>query len=291
MLTTHIKTIKNNLSDINTLLVNLQINNTIKKKIIAFSLWGKLNVCCIGAIKNAILAKKYFKDWICRYYYDETVPLDIINFLNKLSNVELVFIPQKSGAIKFQENGQFGLFWRFYPFNDNDVEIWLARDTDSRLSPYEKHMIDKFIQSNKIIHSFKDNNEPLLRGGMIAFKNFNGLIDNRIINNKKLDFFKLINNIPKENTHFYADEKFLNNVLYPLFKNFYCSNTRNDSTISFPKYCGPYVGAVVDDDDNHYNKFNETVKINNKWTSKKHKNIMLNDYFFHYSKILDISYS
>ena len=32
MLNTHIKTIKNNLSDINTLLVNLQINNTIKKK-------------------------------------------------------------------------------------------------------------------------------------------------------------------------------------------------------------------------------------------------------------------
>ena len=60
-----------------------------KKRIISFSLWGKIRLYCIGAIKNALLAQKYFPEWICRFYYDSSVPLCIINYLNSLKNTEL----------------------------------------------------------------------------------------------------------------------------------------------------------------------------------------------------------
>jgi len=44
------------------------------KKVISFSLWGNIKLYTIGTVKNAILAKKIFPDWIVYVYYDNTVP-------------------------------------------------------------------------------------------------------------------------------------------------------------------------------------------------------------------------
>ena len=40
---------------------------------------------------------------------------------------------ENSGGKKYKEVGQYGMFWRFYPFNDNDVDIFMIRDIDSRI--------------------------------------------------------------------------------------------------------------------------------------------------------------
>tara|TARA_B100001093_G_scaffold329155_1_gene314154 strand:- start:2809 stop:3543 length:735 start_codon:yes stop_codon:yes gene_type:complete len=242
------------------------------KKIITFSLWGNIPCYTVGAIKNALLAKKYFPEWICRYYYDNTVPNEIIEKLNSFDNTELIFIEKPSGATKWKLPGQFGMLWKFYAFNDDDVEIWLSRDTDSRISPYEKKYIDEFINSDKIIHSFRDLKDPLLRGGMTSFKNYskveNNYKDNRIINGEKLDIKEMMNYIIQDNTPFYTDENFLKDKLLPIYKNYYSYNLRNDNSISFPNECGPYVGSVVDENDNYYNKNNNTILVNNKWIKK-----------------------
>lgn len=223
------------------------------KKIIVFSLWGNIPCYTVGAIKNALLAKKYFSDWICRYYYDNTVPNEIIEKLKSFDNTELIFIEKPSGSNGWKQPGQYGSLWRYSVFNDDDVEIWMSRDTDSRISPYEKIYIDEFINSDKIIHSFRDEKEPLLRAGMISFKNYslkgNTYIDNRIINGKKLDIKEMMNYINKDNTPFYCDENFLKEKLLPLYKNYYYFNLRNDGSILFPIYCGQYVGAMLDCND------------------------------------------
>ena len=242
------------------------------KKIITFSLWGNIPCYTVGAIKNALLAKKYFPEWICRYYYDNTVPEIIIEKLNSFDNTELIFIEKPSGAIKWKLPGQFGMLWKFYAFNDDDVEIWMSRDTDSRISPYEKKYIDEFINSDKIIHSFRNEKEPLLRGGMTTFKNYslidNEYRDNRIINGERLDIKEMMNYINKDNTPFYCDENFLKDKLLPIYKNYYSCNLRNDGCIPFPSFCGAYVGVVVDEYDYLYNKLNHTILKNNKWQRK-----------------------
>jgi protein O-GlcNAc transferase len=232
----------------------------MKKRVISFALWGEFRLYCIGAIKNALLAKKIFPGWICRYYYDVTVPKIIIDYLKNLDNTELIYIEEKSGAIKYKENGQFGMFWKFFPFNDDDVEIWLSRDVDSRISPYEKRILDEFLKSDNIIHSFRNSNEGPLRGGMTSFKNFNGDKDNRIINNKKLDIFELTAYIDRYNTPFYSDEKFLNNIILPYYKNNYDSAPRSPSDsitnhIEIPIYCGDYCGRVLDEYDEFIDKY------------------------------------
>ena len=244
------------------------MNKTIKqknKKIISFSLWGKIRLYNIGAIKNALLAKKYFPDWICRFYYDTSIPSEIINYLKDLDNVELVYIDIPSGGEKYKEDGQFGMLWRYYPLNDDNVDIWLARDIDSRISPYEKKKIDQFINSSNIIHCFRHKDGPNIRGGLFSFKNYsnnnNIKIDNRIINNKKLDIYNLFLYINQYNTKFYTDENFLKDKIYPLYKTKYSWDYRLfDNKLS--SYFGRYVGDVIDEYDNNINK-NTTSDFNN----------------------------
>jgi hypothetical protein len=255
------------------------------KRIITFSLWGNIPCYTVGAIKNALLAEKYFPGWICRYYYDNTVPNQIIEKLKSLNNTELIYIEKSSGGKKWKQPGQFGMLWKFYCFNDDDVEIWMSRDTDSRISPYEKKYIDEFINSDKIIHSFRDETEPLLRGGMISFKNYslieNKYKDNRIINGKKLDIKEMMNYINKDNTPFYCDENFLKDKILPLYKNFYSFNLRNDNSVIFPKVCGPYVGSMQDCNDNWIKDHN--FKQNNKCLFDN--KILEIDYLFDYNNL------
>ena len=68
------------------------------KRVISLSLWGNIRLYCIGAIKNAILAKKIFPDWVVYIYYDNTVSRIIVNYLKKMNNVELKFIEKSSGS-------------------------------------------------------------------------------------------------------------------------------------------------------------------------------------------------
>lgn len=252
----------------------------VMKRIIAFSLWGEITYYTTGAIKNALLAKKYFPEWICRYYYDSSVPEDIISKLASFDNTELEYIEKESGAREWRKPGQFGMLWRFYVFNDDDVEIWMSRDTDSRLSPYERKYIDEFIKSDKKIHCFRDNSEPLLRGGMTSFKNYSVMStegpnleyeDNRIVNGEKIDIKKMMDYIDQENAPFYSDEVFLKSKVLPIYKKDYCCNLRNDkrSGILFTQECGPYVGAIVDENDYHYNKSTNQIFVDNKWVRKR----------------------
>ena len=233
------------------------INLYKKKRIISFSLWGDIKLYCIGAIKNAILAKKYFPEWYCRFYYDETVPIIIIDFLKSMDNTELYFIQKPSGGTKYKENGQYGMLWRYYPINDTNVDIFIARDVDSRISLYEYNIINQFIKGDNIIHCFRNTNEPLCRGGTFSFKNFNNLINNTT----KLDFKKIISDIDSSNTPIYTDETFLNNKILPLYSNRYCSNVRKFN-IPTPTYCGQYVGQVLDEYDKPFDKIDHIQEFN-----------------------------
>jgi hypothetical protein len=213
------------------------------KKIISFSLWGNIELYCIGAIKNANTAKKIFPDWICRFYYDHTVPTNIIDHLKNLTNTELIYIDLPSGGKSFKDNGQFGAFWRYFPYDDEDVEIWMARDCDSRISPYEKETIDKFINGDAVLHCFRDENEKLLRAGLFTFKNYSNGKKNTIKTMKELT-----KHIDKMNTPFYSDEHFLNNIFIHLFKKKYVSSPRKFDK-SYDAQYGHYVGQMFTEKD------------------------------------------
>lgn len=136
----------------------------MSKKLICFSLWGNHEFYNYGALENAILAKKIYLDWICRYYYIN-IDNKILEALKSLNNVELVEMNKDC------DNNN--MFWRFYPaFMEDDV-IFISRDADSRLNMREKLAVDEWLNSDKDFHIMRDSPRHLteILGGMWGCRN------------------------------------------------------------------------------------------------------------------------
>lgn len=116
------------------------------KKIISFSLWGDNPKYCVGAIRNAQLAKKYFPDWSCWFFYNNSVPGIYIKALDEFDNTITIKSPDNDKT--------FGAFWRFNAMTENTIV--LSRDTDSRLSAREKQIVDEWLKSDCRLSVIRD---------------------------------------------------------------------------------------------------------------------------------------
>jgi hypothetical protein len=170
------------------------------KKIISFSLWGNNPKYTIGALRNADLALEIYPEWICRFYVGKSTPTDIVDELEKKQNTEI---------IKMNEDGEWNsMFWRFLPIGEEDTEIMISRDCDSRLSIREKLCVDEFIKSEKMFHTMIDH--PFhsgIMGGMWGAKK--GILKN---------MEQMINDWPKSN-QWQTDQSFLNQIVSPIVSN------------------------------------------------------------------------
>ena len=119
------------------------------KKVISFSLWGNNPLYVIGALVNADIAKEKWEGWTCRFYVGDTVPKKAVEDLKKRDNVEVVEM--------HRDESWNGMFWRFYPASDPDVDIAIFRDADSRLDVRDKAAVDEWLQSDKAVHIMRDN--------------------------------------------------------------------------------------------------------------------------------------
>jgi len=170
------------------------------KKIISFSLWGDNPVYNVGAIRNAELAKDVYPDWVCRYYYGTSTLESTIEKLKEFDNVELI----NMGV----EGDWDGMFWRFYPSSDDDVDVVIVRDCDSRVNLREKYAVDEWLNSDKGFHIMRDHpaHGTEILGGMWGskkgtIKEMKQLIDEYV----KGDFWQV-------------DQNFLREKIYPIVK-------------------------------------------------------------------------
>jgi len=122
------------------------------KKVLSFSLWGNNPTYNIGAIKNAELSKEFYPDFECWFYiHEETVPKETIDKLTRYDNTKIIF---KNGDLK-NENCKPRM-WRFEAIDDEDVEIMMPRDTDTRFLLREKLAVEEWLSSNNIFHIMRD---------------------------------------------------------------------------------------------------------------------------------------
>jgi hypothetical protein len=171
------------------------------KKVISFSLWGNNPIYTIGAIRNAELSKDIYPDWVCRYYISKSTPKDIIEKLNSFDNTEV---------IEMESDGDWtGMFWRFYAAGDEDVDVVIVRDCDSRVNTREKEAVDEWLNSDKGFHIMRDHpyHTTEILGGMWGSKK--GVVSN--IKN-------LIDTYVKGN-FWQVDQNFLKEQIYPQIKN------------------------------------------------------------------------
>jgi len=134
------------------------------KKIISFSLWGNNALYVVGALVNADIAKEEWPDWICRFYVGDTVPKEAIDDLKERDNVEVVEMNK--------DESWNGMFWRFYPTSDPDVDVVIFRDADSRLNIRDRVAVEEWIASDKGVHIMRDNCQHgwAICGGMWGVK-------------------------------------------------------------------------------------------------------------------------
>lgn len=220
------------------------------KNLIAYSLWGEHPMYWIGALKNIEQAKKYFPGWICRFYIDKDCKQELINTI-KGDNVEVILVDSKDSF--------HGMFWRFWASEDNDVNIFLSRDCDSRFSIREINAINEWLKSDKDFHIMRDHpyhTVPIL-GGMWGCRN--GIM-------RKINLSKLIENWGKYERKG-IDQDFLAEIVYPLVKN----NTLEHSefnlnfgvqTRRFPteRINYEFVGDVYDENDLRHPEYWKIIK-------------------------------
>lgn len=169
-------------------------------KVISFSLWGDNLKYTVGAIKNAELAKTIYAGWVCRYYVGDSVPADCIQKLSLFDNCEIV---------KMNVPGNWeGMYWRFFPASDDEVDVMISRDTDSRLNFKEKAAVDAWLNSDSPFHIMRDHSwhTTSILGGMWGAKK--GCIPNM----RELIGAYSVGNF------YQTDQQFLKDIIYPMVK-------------------------------------------------------------------------
>ena len=154
------------------------------KKVISMSLWvqkDRMNpsnkdqcgeMYRNGAIRNMEIQRDegIFKQWTFRIFIDDSVPLHIQSKLKsmgaELINMTNVFIPNTNGK------HYPGMFWRFLPMLDPNVNIFIVRDIDSRINPRDENAVNEWLQSDKILHVMRDHPHHYYKilGGMWGHK-------------------------------------------------------------------------------------------------------------------------
>jgi hypothetical protein len=212
------------------------------KKIISFCLWGNNPKYCIGAIKNSELYKTIYPDWICRFYIGSDVDINIISRLIK-NDCEIIIVP-------YSKNTWINMLWRFKPITDSEVDIFICRDTDSRLSLREKFAVDEWLESDKSVHIMRDHpyHSNCMLGGMIGFKR---------------SIFEIVSSSLQQFTfkdEYGTDYNFFNNILYPIAKEDCIIHDEIFDKKTFPtkRLNNEFVGQVLDEN-NIVNSYHQLV--------------------------------
>jgi len=223
------------------------------KKVISFSLWGKDPKYTIGAIRNSYLAKYIYTGWETWFYVADCVPVDITEK-----------IIQNGGKIINKGPASYkSMFWRFDPIKDKSVDVFISRDTDSRLNYRERAAVNEWLMSDKLLHIMRDHpyHRTQILGGMWGLRktieNLDEIIDNFINNNfevSKLEIGK-----------YDLDQSFLRSFIYPYFENSKIVHDEFFNGIDFPvKRDGrEFVGDVFDENDIRHPEFYKLINTRN----------------------------
>jgi hypothetical protein len=181
------------------------------KKVISYSLYGNNKKYCIGMLENLKINKEKLSDWDVYIYYSEDVPDKYIEMYKEYNPLLI-----NCGTTEYIWEG---MFWRFYPFNDNTIDIFLSRDADSRITDREIKFINEFIVSDKSFHIIRDHPAhgiEILGGTFgVKLKEFNKKYKIKNIDEYILEYRKLYHKHINRNT----DQFFLKEKIWPLIKN------------------------------------------------------------------------
>jgi len=169
--------------------------------VISFSVWGSAPSYFYGLLDNCLIVKHKLPDFTCFVYHNNSLPNNIKDILEQLGNVRLIHMNNT--------NDKRNTMWRFLPAFYKNVNVFLSRDTDSRIEPKEIKAIQEWLKSDKNFHIIR--NHPMHKRKILA-----GLWGCR--NNILKPLFKCYLNYiskPYIQNNWIVDELFLQQHVYP----------------------------------------------------------------------------
>ena len=175
------------------------------KRVISFSIFGNQIKYFDGIEENIHLARLLYPGWFIYIYYNNSVPSIFFKGLQLQQDVKLIDMSQENLP---------GMFWRFLPYDDYEIELFIVRDLDSRISIRESVAVFEWVNSSKDLHIMRDHpfHSALIMGGMWGLKrslNFSIEYEMRKYLRKKNHEFDLFARG--------EDQVFLGKVIYPMF--------------------------------------------------------------------------
>lgn len=135
-----------------------QSTNSSLRRVISMSLWGSKPRYVYGALRNAQLLPVYFPGWTLRIYVErpsadgatsfQPVPSRIIGKLVALG-VEIIYVDAERSRIP-------PMMWRFLIADDTDVDIFVVRDSDCRLSDRDFAVVTEWLKTDFAFHCIRD---------------------------------------------------------------------------------------------------------------------------------------
>ena len=232
------------------------------KNIIAYSLWGNNPMYWNGALKNIELAKKYYPGFICRFYIDKNCKPELIDSI-KQEDCEIILMDpglyiHKNISNRFNHNG---IFWRFLPLKESNINVILSRDCDSRISERELSAVNEWLNSDKKFHIMRDHpyhQVPILSGMWGCRGAYLSNIDS---------LFQYWIDFPNKGRFQAEDQDFLGQVIYPIVKEDCLEHSEfdikfNNTIKRFPmeRENFEFVGDVFDENDLRHPDFWKLIK-------------------------------
>lgn len=219
-------------------------------KCISFSLYGDSPRYKVGAVKNAILASRYFPfddGFVVRIYMANSLLEDqaLITTLRLFKGLQIVLVDE--------EENHTAKLWRYFAFSDSEFDSVIVRDIDARLSYRDRIAHEDWIQSDLDAHIIKDHptgHDYLISAGMFAGKTKTlREIPTHIWGNRNGDYYTI-------------DQDLLANHVYPIIKDsvlihdpYYKTKVEGDSIRSTIAFDAPtpisHIGAALNADDTY----------------------------------------
>ena len=155
------------------------------QKVLSYTVFGtkKKYYEGIPEVLKEAAASNLYHDWHVRIYHDALITPDIIAKYKMYKNLDFCDVRKlpRYGDI----TNIFGMFWRFIPLGDENVDVMCSRDLDSSLLTREEDAVGEFLKSGKLVHSMRDN--PAHGIGMLGGMWCLRVMDNRMLANNSLE--------------------------------------------------------------------------------------------------------
>jgi hypothetical protein len=175
----------------------------MSKRIFSFCIYGDNPKYCLGMIKNLEQINELFPEFYTYITLGNNVSKEYIEKYKTFKNVKLIDTEFNNGRL---------MSYRFFPIDDEDVEVMFVRDADSRFGDRDIWCINHFINSSYNLFTIRDHTGhymPLMGGlwGVKKMKNLNIRIR-----------YKLFIKSYKDIDGYSNDQNFLSKFVYDNFK-------------------------------------------------------------------------